>query len=54
MNLLKDFDHGDMANLGEQLHRFAADLYPICRSITGDGIRRTLAMIQDSDSAADL
>ena len=47
MNLLKEFDHSDTANLGEQLHRFAADLYPICRSITGDGIRRTLAMIQD-------
>jgi aminopeptidase-like protein len=29
------------------LHRFAADLYPICRSITGDGIRQTLAMIQE-------
>ena len=26
-------------------HRFAAQLYPICRSITGDGIRRTLGMI---------
>jgi aminopeptidase-like protein len=47
MNLLKEFDHGDTGNLGDQLHRFAADLYPICRSITGDGIRRTLAMIQD-------
>src|SRR5438552_2487520 len=33
--------------VGEGLHRFAADLYPICRSITGDGLRRTLAMIQD-------
>jgi aminopeptidase-like protein len=29
------------------LHRFAVDLYPICRSITGDGIRQTLAMIQE-------
>jgi aminopeptidase-like protein len=47
MNLLKEFDQNDTANLGDQLHRFAADLYPICRSITGDGIRRTLAMIQD-------
>jgi aminopeptidase-like protein len=28
------------------LHRFAAELYPICRSITGDGMRRTLALIQ--------
>ncbi len=34
------------ADIGRELHDFAADLYPICRSITGDGIRRTLAMIQ--------
>ncbi len=47
MSLLKEFDHRDTANLGEQLQRFAAKLYPICRSITGDGIRRTLAMIQN-------
>jgi aminopeptidase-like protein len=47
MNLLKEFDQSKAANLGERLHRFAADLYPICRSITGDGLRRTLAMIED-------
>jgi aminopeptidase-like protein len=33
--------------IGRELHRFAAELYPICRSITGDGIRRTLALIQN-------
>jgi len=27
------------------MHRFAGELYPICRSITGDGIRQTLSMI---------
>ncbi len=26
---------------------FIAEAYPICRSITGDGVRRTLAMIRD-------
>jgi aminopeptidase-like protein len=31
--------------LGRSLHAFAAELFPICRSITGDGIRRTLDMI---------
>ena len=46
MSLLKEFDSGNLAETGRDLHRFAEDLYPICRSITGDGIRRTLAMIQ--------
>ena len=47
MGLLKAFDRRDLGEVGEELHRFAAELYPICRSITGDGIRRTLAMIGD-------
>jgi aminopeptidase-like protein len=46
MGLLKEFDCRNPVTVGEQLHRFAADLYPICRSITGDGIRRTLEAIQ--------
>jgi aminopeptidase-like protein len=29
--------------IGEKIHAFAADIYPICRSITGDGVRQTLA-----------
>ncbi|HEY9421389.1 MAG TPA: DUF4910 domain-containing protein [Thermoanaerobaculia bacterium] len=29
------------------MHRFIAGLYPICRSITGDGVRQTLAAIQE-------
>ena len=37
----------DLIALGRELHRFAGDLYPICRSITGDGVRRTLAVIQE-------
>lgn len=47
MRLLKDFDQRYPATLGEELHRFAQDLYPCCRSITGEGLRRTLAMIKD-------
>jgi aminopeptidase-like protein len=31
---------------GEELHRFAAELFPICRSITGEGLRETLRRIQ--------
>jgi aminopeptidase-like protein len=46
MRLLKELDQKNLAEIGEELHCFAADLYPICRSITGDGVRRTLAAIQ--------
>jgi len=47
MSLVKELDQRHLASIGEELHRFARELYPICRSISGDGIRRTLAMIQD-------
>ena len=30
---------------GQQLHEFAQLLYPICRSITGDGVRQTLRLV---------
>jgi aminopeptidase-like protein len=46
MRLLKEIEQTDPAEIGQELHCFAAELYPICRSITGDGIRRTLALIQ--------
>jgi aminopeptidase-like protein len=47
MRLLKELEQTDPAEIGRELHRFAAELYPLCRSITGDGIRQTLALIQD-------
>jgi len=47
MDLLKDFDRLDLTEIGRELHSFATELYPICRSITGDGIRSTLSLIQD-------
>ncbi len=31
---------------GQAMHEFIADLYPICRSITGEGVRETLRHIQ--------
>ena len=34
------------ASTGQRLHEFAAQLYPICRSITGNGVRQTLALIR--------
>jgi aminopeptidase-like protein len=47
MGLLNEFDQRNRDEIGNEMHRFAGDLYPICRSITGAGIRQTLAMIQD-------
>jgi aminopeptidase-like protein len=35
-----------MGDVGAELHRFASELFPICRSITGDGIRTTLELIR--------
>lgn len=33
------------ADTGAAMHRLMAELYPICRSITGDGVRQTLEII---------
>ncbi|MFC3886645.1 DUF4910 domain-containing protein [Bacillus songklensis] len=35
-----------MKREGELMHQFMEKLYPICRSITGDGVRKTLEIIQ--------
>ena len=32
---------------GRVMHAFIARLFPICRSITGDGVRKTLRLVQD-------
>src|SRR5438094_751805 len=40
---LKTFGSQD---LGRAMHDFIAELYPICRSITGEGVRETLRTIQ--------
>src|SRR5262249_8497587 len=32
---------------GRRMHRFIGQLYPICRSITGDGLRETLRRIRE-------
>jgi aminopeptidase-like protein len=33
--------------VGSEIHELLAELYPICRSISGDGVRRTLAIVSD-------
>jgi aminopeptidase-like protein len=33
--------------LGGEMHAFGQELFPICRSLTGDGIRETLTRIKD-------
>lgn len=38
--------HETEGAVGEAMHRLAADLYPICRSITGNGVRETLRRLQ--------
>lgn len=47
MRLRGELDQNTLERIGQELHGFASDLYPICRSITGDGIRRSLSMIRD-------
>ena len=32
-------------NVGKRMYSWAYDLFPICRSISGDGLRKTLRYI---------
>ena len=36
----------NLAPLGEQMYQLVETLYPICRSITGPGVRETMAQLQ--------
>jgi len=40
----KEASRGDA--LGKEMHNFMAELYPVCRSITGEGVRETLRAIR--------
>jgi aminopeptidase-like protein len=37
--------HSSDPDLGREMYRLLEELYPICRSITGDGVRKTLAIL---------
>ncbi len=40
-------DNVNGSPLGERMHALAAQLFPICRSITGNGVRETLRILQE-------
>jgi aminopeptidase-like protein len=46
MRTLNEIEGQDLTEIGRKLHRFATELYPICRSITGEGLRQTLGAVQ--------
>ena len=47
MNDQRTLDAGLLSgSIGEEVFAFAAEIYPICRSITGDGVRKTLQAIR--------
>ena len=46
MRPAKELDLLNLTEVSKDLHGFATELYPICRSITGDGLRETLALIK--------
>jgi aminopeptidase-like protein len=46
MTLAEVRAHLDRAALGQALYECAADLYPLCRSVTGEGLRETLRRLQ--------
>jgi aminopeptidase-like protein len=49
--LLEEVDHlltsSDLAAAGDRMYRLIRDLYPICRSITGNGVRQTLGRLRE-------
>lgn len=35
----------EASSVGQKIHELIAELYPFCRSLTGDGVRETLAVL---------
>src|SRR6266852_2926049 len=46
MNISDLYSGLDAAQAGLEMHALASQLYPICRSITGAGVRETLKILQ--------
>lgn len=42
-----DTRNSDSRDVGQDMYRMMVELFPICRSITGDGVRETLARIKE-------
>jgi len=43
---VSDLEAGiDLTGVGEPMYELVRDLYPICRSITGNGVRETLRRV---------
>ena len=47
MNFSEEIHSFDKKNIGKEIIDLIERLYPICRSITGDGVRETLSIISD-------
>jgi len=45
MSLSNQYHRGHNSSVGDDMYELMSDLYPICRSITGDGVRKTLQII---------
>ncbi|WP_414622981.1 DUF4910 domain-containing protein [Calothrix sp. CCY 0018] len=43
---LQNSNNSEISQTGEKLYQLISELYPICRSITGNGFRKTLNIIQ--------
>jgi aminopeptidase-like protein len=46
MQVTSQIENHDLQQLGSELYALMSELYPICRSITGEGVRKTLHILQ--------
>lgn len=47
MNITNLNKTADMSKVGKEMYQLMSELYPICRSITGNGVRETLNILQE-------